>query len=54
MALEKLYCSSCKTHYSVEWDEDALIDFVEPEYCPMCGSEITDADDGDFDPEWDE
>jgi len=53
MALEKLYCSSCKAQYSVEWDEDALIDFVEPEYCPMCGSEVNDEEE-DFDTEWDE
>ena len=53
MAIEKLYCSHCRTHFSVEWDEDAQVDYVEPEYCPMCGSEIDDGDE-DYDPEWDE
>ena len=33
---------------------ESLIDFVEPEYCPMCGSEITDVDDVDYNDEWDE
>jgi len=42
MAIEKLYCKVCKTTYSVEWDEDAQLDYVEPDYCPMCGNELAD------------
>ena len=51
MSIEKLYCKHCHTHFSVEWDEDAQIDYVEPEYCPMCGELI---DDGEDDYDWDE
>jgi rRNA maturation endonuclease Nob1 len=42
MALEKLYCKCCKTTYSVEWDEDSVLDYFEPDFCPMCGHELAD------------
>ena len=42
MALEKIQCPCCKTTYSVEWDEDETLDYVEPDFCPMCGHEFAD------------
>ncbi len=40
--IEKLKCSSCKSTYKIEWSEDEVIDFVEAEYCPFCGYDLTD------------
>lgn len=53
MATEKLYCCHCKSHYTIEWNEDTQMEFVEPEFCPFCGSEVHDGED-DYEPEWDE
>jgi len=40
MAIEKLFCRACQSTYKVEWDEDEQIEFFEPDFCPMCGSEL--------------
>jgi Zn ribbon nucleic-acid-binding protein len=40
MALEKLQCPCCNTTYSIEWNEDETLNYVEPDYCPMCGHEL--------------
>ena len=40
MAQEQFKCGECKTKFTVEWDEDEVIDFVDAEYCPMCGYEL--------------
>lgn len=37
MAQEQIKCNTCKTKYSITWDEDDVVDFVEAEYCPFCG-----------------
>ena len=54
MATEKLYCGTCKIHFTIEWDEDESPDFLEIEYCPFCGSEINDTDKEDYNTDWEE
>jgi len=40
MYAEKLYCSRCRIHVHIEFDEDASPDFLEPNFCPMCAEEF--------------
>ena len=40
MASERFKCPECGTVYTIEWDEDAMIDYMEPTYCPFCGDEL--------------
>ena len=54
MAEEKLYCGKCKIHFTIIWDEDESPDFLEPLYCPMCGCELDDYDDSDYNNEYEE
>lgn len=49
MATEQIYCNKCRVEYTIEWDEDDVVDFLEPDFCPMCGKIVccTDYDDED-------
>lgn len=40
MASERIKCGSCGTRYTIEWDEDDMVDYMEPEFCPFCGVEL--------------
>jgi len=54
MAIEKFKCPDCGTVYNVEWNEDAMVDYMEPTYCPFCGVELDRYHDEDYQEEWDE
>ena len=54
MAAEKLYCSKCGIHFTIEWDEDESPDFLEPLYCSMCGCELDAYDDSDYNNDYEE
>ena len=54
MAIEKFKCPDCGTVYNVEWNEDAMVDYMEPTYFPFCGVELDRYHDEDYQEEWDE
>ena len=48
MSLEKAKktCSNCETKYTIEWDIE--VQDLEPLTCPVCGWEVEEIDDTDF------
>lgn len=49
MAIEQIHCKKCRIKYTIEWDEDDVVDFLEPDFCPMCGeSVLSDYDEDEY------
>ena len=39
-----LECQNCESSYTVEYNEETVMDENEPNICPFCGDEIEDID----------
>ena len=51
---ELIYCKECNANYLIQWEHDDDADnFLQPNYCPLCGAHATSNED-DLDYEYDD